>query len=59
MKRKEKIKYSADEYDAFTGWRKHLIWKRGQLKKIFRGYNKKVRRIWKNRCKEWQSNGDV
>ena len=36
-----------DEYDAFSGWRKVLHWKPGQLKKIKRAYNKRVRKAGK------------
>lgn len=34
----------ADEYDAFTRWRKYYFWKRGQLAKIKRRANKRERR---------------
>lgn len=37
----------ADEYDAFTRWRKYLIFQRGELRKIKRKYNKRVRRTIK------------
>ncbi len=46
MKGETKLK-SGDEYDAFTRWRKMLIWKPGQLKKIKRRYNKRVRQAVK------------
>lgn len=39
------IKKSGDEWDAFTGWRKVIRWKPGQLKKTKRRYNKRVRRL--------------
>jgi hypothetical protein len=36
--------HDADEYDAFTGWRKVLHWHPGQRKKIKRRANKRERR---------------
>ena len=33
-----------DEYDGLTKARRFLIWKRGQLKKIKRAYNKRFRK---------------
>ncbi len=33
-----------DEYDAFTAWRKVILWKRGELARIKRGYARRVRR---------------
>ena len=37
-----------DEYDAFSKkWRRWCIWKAGQLKKIKRGFHKRVRRLMK------------
>jgi len=33
-----------DEYDAFSKSRKFLIWKSGQIKKIKRAYNKRLRK---------------
>lgn len=33
-----------DEFDALTKSRRYYKWARGQLKKIKRGYNKRVRR---------------
>ena len=33
-----------DEYDAFTKIRKFLRWKAGQVKKIKRAYNKRLRK---------------
>ena len=35
---------SGDEHDALTGWRKVMRWKAGQIKRIKRRYNKRVRR---------------
>ena len=35
---------SADEYDAFTGWRRLLSWRSGQIAKIKRRYNKRARK---------------
>ena len=33
-----------DEYDGLTKARKFYLWKRGQLKKIKRAYNKRFRK---------------
>ena len=33
-----------DEYDALTKARKFYLWKSGQLKKIKRAYNKRLRK---------------
>ena len=35
------------EFDAFTGWRYLLHWKSGDRKKIKRGYNKRVRKLFR------------
>ena len=35
---------SGDEYDGLTKARKFYLWKRGQLKKIKRAYNKRFRK---------------
>lgn len=35
--------HDADEQDAFTGWRKYLRWKRGELRKIKRRASKRDR----------------
>lgn len=34
---------SGDEYDAFTRWRRLMNWKAGQIARIKRRYNKRVR----------------
>ena len=52
MKRKEILKYNADEFDAFTGWRRWYTWKAGELKKIKRGYNRRVRKLWRLKLNE-------
>lgn len=36
--------HDADEYDAFTGWRKHYRWRPGQLRAIKRRASKRGRR---------------
>jgi len=36
---------SADEYDAFSKYRKFFNFKRGDLKKIKRAYNKRLRKV--------------
>jgi hypothetical protein len=36
---------SGDEYDAFSKYRKFLNFKRGDLKKIKRAYNKRLRKV--------------
>jgi hypothetical protein len=46
----ERIPLTWDEYDAFTRWRKVLYWQRGELRKIKRGYNKRVRRLGKRQA---------
>jgi len=42
---------SGDEYDALTAWRRYYNWKAGQLKKIKRGYNKRLRKKTKQSVK--------
>jgi len=37
-----------DEYDGLTKARKFYSWSKGQLKKIKRGYNKRLRKTGKN-----------
>ncbi len=32
-----------DEVDAFTAWRKRCIWRAGDIRKIKRRFNKRVR----------------
>lgn len=44
---RDRIPMSADEFDAFTRWRRLVSWKRGELRKIKRGYNKRFRRTGK------------
>ena len=50
MGHKEKFS-GADEYDAFTGWRKYLCYlaRAGAVKKIKRRFNKRVRKQEKER----------
>lgn len=43
----ERIPLTAEEFDAFTHWRKYLFWQRGELKKVKRGYNKRFRKAGK------------
>ena len=38
---------SGDEQDALTPWRKFHRFRSGQVKKIKRGYNKRLRRYFK------------
>lgn len=40
-----------DEYDALTRDRKFYFWQSGELRKIKRGYNKRVRREAKQEAK--------
>ena len=35
---------TADEWDAFTGWRKYVFWHRGELRKIKRARHKRERK---------------
>jgi len=41
----------AAEQDAFSGWRKVLIWKPGQRKRIKAGANRRERRIERQRLR--------
>lgn len=34
-----------DEYDAFTGWRRRINWKRGELRVIKRRFWKRTRKL--------------
>ena len=38
-----------DEQDAFTGWRKYMHWKPGEVKRIKRRANKRDRQAAKRR----------
>ena len=40
----KRIPMKGDEYDALTKARKFYMWKRGQLKRIKRAYNKRFRK---------------
>lgn len=40
-------KMSADEIDAFTGWRKVLFWRPGQRKAVKARSHRRDRRTWK------------
>lgn len=42
---------SGDEQDALTRWRKYLIWKPGERKRIKRVYRRRVRRAAKQTLK--------
>ena len=33
-----------DEYDAFTHWRKLIVWTRGEVARIKRSFSRRVRR---------------
>jgi hypothetical protein len=35
---------TADEYDAFTRWRRRVIWRAGEVAKIKRRYRRRERR---------------
>lgn len=35
---------NGEEFDAFTGWRKLMYWKAGELKQIKQQFNRKKRR---------------
>jgi hypothetical protein len=43
------------EYDAFTDWRKVLHWQPGELRKIKRGFNQRVRRKERRRLQQYKS----
>jgi len=36
---------NGDEYDAFTGWRRVISWKRGEVARIKRAYRRRERRL--------------
>ena len=38
-----RLEMNNDEYDAFTGWRKVVSFSRGELKKIKRRYQRRLR----------------
>ena len=40
----KRIPMKGDEYDALTKARKFYLWKAGQVKKIKRAYNKRLRK---------------
>lgn len=44
MRRKRVPFRTAEEYDAFTGWRKFYFWQRGELRKVKRRMSKRERR---------------
>ncbi len=45
---------TAEEYDAFTRWRRVLYWQRGELRKIKRRWSKRERRTERNDIQEQQ-----
>jgi len=47
-----------DEYDAFTNWRRYVYWQRGELKRIKRKYNKRVRRAGRAICRNFAQSGE-
>lgn len=49
---RDRIPLSADEFDAFTRWRRVVSWQRGELRKVKRGYWKRVRRSWKREAQD-------
>ena len=36
---------NGDEYDVFTRWRRVISWKRGEVARIKRAYNRRARRL--------------
>jgi hypothetical protein len=44
-----------DEYDALTRWKRFLRWRPGERKAIKRGYNKRARRVARERIAKWLS----
>lgn len=51
MGHREPLKNGA-EWDAFTGWRRFLHWKRGALAKIKAQFNRRARREARRALKE-------
>ena len=51
MKRDIPLK-SGDEYDAFTTWRKYYHWAPGQLREIKRKFNRRSRRVAKEKIRK-------
>lgn len=50
MKRKDRIPLKGgDEYDALTKARRYYRWKSGQVKRIKRRYNKRLRAWYKRK----------
>ena len=43
---------SGDDYDAFTRWRRFLIWRAGEIKAIKRRFNKRARSAAKQQARE-------
>ena len=44
---------TADEQDAFTGWRKYLHWRAGELRRIKRAASKRERQEGKTQARSW------
>lgn len=44
-----------EEHDAFSRFRRYLRWKPGQIGKVKRGYQKRVRRI----VRQWLGRNEV
>jgi hypothetical protein len=42
----------AIEYDALTKWKRYLYWRPGERKLIKRGYNKRVRKLAKEKLRK-------
>jgi hypothetical protein len=52
VKRKDRLSLkSGAEYDAFTGWRKLLTWKPGELKWWKSKYNRRARKAAKQQLR--------
>jgi len=49
---KREIPNNWREQDAFTGWRKYLYWKPGELKDIKKGFNRRSRRAARNKIRK-------
>jgi hypothetical protein len=51
MGHREKQK-SADEWDAFTGWRRLVSWGKKRIRKIKKGFTRRVRRSSKQKLRK-------
>lgn len=51
-------KTTADEFDAFTGWRRLIFWQRGELRKIKQSSHRRDRRAARRDARQTREHRD-